>query len=83
MHPSPVCPQPGYRQTRLSAGRLPPASASTELVRGFPGCPWGRHRCGKKHEVIFDFYGPLSPIKMLKAVTVIIRSSFVLTRVQP
>ena len=46
--PEPSLSQPGYRQTHLSAGRLPPASASTELVRGFPGCPRGRHRCGKK-----------------------------------
>lgn len=36
----------------------------------------------EKFEVIFDFYGHFFPIKMLSAVNVVIRSSFILTKVQ-
>ena len=83
MHPSPVCPSPGtVRHTCLLGASHPPrpAPSSSEVSQA---APRDATDAGKKHEVIFDFYGPLSPIKMLKAVAVVIRSSFILTRVRP
>ena len=57
---------PRYRQTHLSAGHLLPASAGTELGRGFPGCPGDATDAGKHMKLSLTFMAPFSLLKCLK-----------------